>query len=46
MSLRRLLYLPVLALVPVAPAAADQAVAEIARESPVAAYGGWEAWSR
>ena len=48
MSLRRLLSLPVLALalVPAAPAAADQAVAEIARESPVAAYGGWEAWSR
>jgi len=48
MSLRRLLFLPVLALalVPAAPAAADQAVAEIARESPVAAYGGWEAWSR
>jgi hypothetical protein len=48
MSLRRLLSLPVLALglAPAAPAAADQAVAEIARESPVAAYGGWEAWSR
>jgi hypothetical protein len=48
MPLRRLLTLPVLALalVPAAPAAADQAVAEIGRQSPVAAYGGWQAWSR
>ena len=48
MSLRRLLPVPVLALalVPAAPAAADQAVAEIARQAPVAAYAGWEAWSR
>ncbi|HEX6695736.1 MAG TPA: hypothetical protein VF080_03050 [Solirubrobacteraceae bacterium] len=48
MSLRRLLPVPLLALalVPAAPAAADQAVAEIARQTPVAAYGGWEAWSR
>ena len=48
MSLRRLLPVPVLALalVPAAPAAADQAVAEIARHTPVAAYGGWEAWPR
>ena len=48
MSLRRLLPVAVLALalVPAAPAAADQAVAEIARQAPVAAYGGWEAWSR
>ena len=47
MSLRRLLPVPVLvlALVPAAPAAADQAVAEIGRAAPVAAYGGWEAWS-
>ena len=47
MTLRRLLPLSVLALafVPVAPAAADQAVAEMARQAPVAAYGGWEAWS-
>jgi hypothetical protein len=47
MSVRRLLALAVLALalVPAAPAAADQAVAEIARQAPVAAYGGWEAWS-
>ena len=33
------------ALVVAAPAAADQAIAEIGRESPVAAYGGWQAWS-
>jgi hypothetical protein len=48
MSLRRLLPLAALALalVPAAPAAADQAVAEIGRQSPVAAYGGWSAWSR
>ena len=47
MTLRRLLPLSVLALafVPAAPAAADQAVAEMARQAPVAAYGGWEAWS-
>jgi hypothetical protein len=48
MPLRRLFGLCALALalVPAAPAAADQAVADIGRESPVAAYGGWEAWSR
>ena len=48
MSLRRLLPLAALALalVPAAPAAADQAVAEIGRAAPVAGYGGWEAWSR
>ena len=48
MPLRRLLpcALLALALVPAAPAAADQAIAEIARQSPVAAYGGWQAWSR
>jgi hypothetical protein len=48
MILRRLLPLSVLALtlVPAAPAAADQAVAEIDRQAPVAAYAGWEAWSR
>jgi hypothetical protein len=48
MPLRRLLPLAALALalVPAAPAAADQAVAEIGRQSPVAAYGGWAAWSR
>jgi hypothetical protein len=47
MSLRRLLPVPVLALalVPASPAAADQAVAEMGRAAPVAAYGGWEAWS-
>ena len=33
-------------LVPAAPAAADQAIAEIDRQAPVAAYAGWEAWSR
>jgi hypothetical protein len=37
--------LAALALIPVAPACADQAIAEIARESPIAAYAGWEAWS-
>ena len=48
MPLRRLLPCAALALalVPAAPAAADQAIAEIDRQSPVAAYGGWEAWSR
>ena len=47
MPLRRLLPLAALALalVPTAPAAADQAVAEIGRAAPVAGYGGWEAWS-
>jgi hypothetical protein len=47
MSVRRLLAPAVLALalVPAAPAGADQAVAELARQAPVAAYGGWEAWS-
>jgi hypothetical protein len=46
MSIRTLVpALAVLALIPAAPAAADQAIAEIGRESPVAAYGGWEAWS-
>jgi hypothetical protein len=45
MPLRRLLpcALLALALVPAAPAAADQAIAEIARQSPVAAHGGWQA---
>jgi hypothetical protein len=47
MSIRKLLIpaLAGLALISAAPAAADQAIAEIARESPIAAYGGWEAWS-
>jgi len=46
MSVRKLVpALAVLALVPAAPASADQAIAEIGRESPVAAYGGWQAWS-
>lgn len=47
MSLRRLLPVAVLALglVPAASAGADQAVAEMARQAPVAAYAGWEAWS-
>ena len=47
MSLRRLLPLCILALalVPAARATADQAEAEIGRQTPVAAYGGWEAWS-
>jgi hypothetical protein len=36
----------VLALIPAAPAAADQAIAEIDRQAPVAAYAGWQAWSR
>jgi hypothetical protein len=48
MTFRRSLCLPLLglALVPAAPAAADQAVAELDRQAPVAAYGGWQAWSR
>jgi hypothetical protein len=33
-------------LVPATPALADQAIAELGREAPVAAYGGWAAWSR
>jgi hypothetical protein len=37
--------LAVLALVPAAPASADKAIAELGRETPIAAYGGWEAWS-
>ena len=32
-------------LVPAASAAADQPVAELLRDAPVAGYGGWEAWS-
>jgi hypothetical protein len=34
-----------LALIAAAPAAADQPIAELGRDAPVAAYGGWEAWS-
>ena len=46
MSVRKLApALAVLALIPAAPASADQAIAEIGRESPIAAYGGWQAWS-
>jgi hypothetical protein len=46
MSVRKLVpALAVLALVPAAPASADQAIAELGRESPIAAYGGWHAWS-
>jgi hypothetical protein len=46
MNVRKLVpALAVLALVPAAPASADQAIAEIGRESPIAAYGGWQAWS-
>jgi hypothetical protein len=47
MSLRRLLPVAALALglVPAEPAGADQAVAELARQAPVSAYAGWEAWS-
>jgi hypothetical protein len=42
MSIRKLVpALAVLALIPAAPASADQAIAEIGRESPVAAYSGW-----
>jgi hypothetical protein len=48
MTFRRTLglFALALALVPAAPAAADQAIAEIDRQAPVAAYGGWQAWSR
>jgi hypothetical protein len=48
MTFRRIVGLSALALalIPAAPAAADQAVAEIDRQAPVAAYGGWQAWSR
>jgi hypothetical protein len=35
----------VLAVLPATPALADQAVAELSRQSPIAAYKGWEAWS-
>lgn len=46
MSIRKLVpALAILALIPAAPAAADQAIAEIGRESPIAAYAGWQAWS-
>jgi hypothetical protein len=47
MSVRTLVApaLAALALISAAPAAADQAIAEIGRESPIAAHGGWEAWS-
>jgi hypothetical protein len=46
MSIRKLVpALALLALIPAAPAAADQAIAEIGRESPIAAYAGWQAWS-
>ena len=46
MSIRTLVpALAALALIPAAPAAADQPIAEIGRESPVGAYAGWEAWS-
>ena len=34
-----------LALLPAAPAVADQALADLGREAPVAGYGGWSAWS-
>jgi hypothetical protein len=34
-----------LVLVPAATAAADQPVAELLRDAPLAGYGGWEAWS-
>jgi hypothetical protein len=48
MSLRTLL--PALAVVglsvvPATPAVADQAIAELGRQAPVAASGGWAAWS-
>jgi len=46
MSIRKLVpALALLALIPAAPAVADQAIAEIGRESPIAAYAGWQAWS-
>ena len=46
MSIRTLVSaLAALALIPAASAAADQPIAEIGRESPIAAYAGWEAWS-
>jgi hypothetical protein len=48
MSLRTLLpglALAALALIAAAPASADQAIAEIGRQGPIAAYGGWQAWS-
>jgi hypothetical protein len=46
MTARKLVpALAALALVPAAPASADQAVSELGRESTIAAYGGWQAWS-
>jgi hypothetical protein len=46
MTARKLVpALAALALVPAAPASADQAIAELGRESTIAAYGGWQAWS-
>ena len=35
-----------IALLAATPALADEAIAELGREAPVAGYGGWEAWSR
>ncbi|CAA9478833.1 MAG: hypothetical protein AVDCRST_MAG85-530 [uncultured Solirubrobacteraceae bacterium] len=47
MSVRRALFLvAVCAVAAPAPARADEAVAEVLRETPLAGYGGWSAWSR
>src|SRR5438094_303097 len=48
MSLPRTLALALvaLAILPATSALADQPVAELTRDAPVAGYGGWEAWSR
>jgi len=46
MTMRQLLpAVAALALIAAAPAAGDQPIAELGRDTPVAAYGGWEAWS-
>jgi hypothetical protein len=48
MSLSRLAACALVALVaiPATPALADQTIAELGRQSPIAAYHGWVAWSR
>ena len=43
---RSLLLSIAIALLAATPALADEAIAELGREAPVAGYGGWKAWSR
>jgi hypothetical protein len=46
MAVRTLCLAVLLAVLPAAPALADQAIAPLGRQSPVAGYGGWAAWSQ